>query len=142
MATKLKQNNFAAFAREAAYAPPPDQSAPSANHLASGSTAGARGASWFPSMPSSSSSYQNGGIPTFGESYGGGGVGDEEDGLLGTGSGVNEWETRFGWRVDFEAAVAYLFGPISGVFTFSVDMNAVEVLYSLLRSATPVNIGD
>jgi hypothetical protein len=29
--------------------------------------------------------------------------------------GVNEWETRFGWRVDIEAAVAYLGGPITGV---------------------------
>ena len=69
-------------------------------------------ANWIPSSSSriAESSYQAGGIPTFGDSYGGGG--NAEYG----GSALNEWETRFGWRVDVEAAVAYLLGPISGVW--------------------------
>lgn len=115
MSSTGKQNNFAAFARQAAYVPPPDYPTP----LSASSSSGGAKASWFPSMSSSSNntSYQNGGIPTFGESYGGGG-GQEEEGLLGRGgSGLNEWETRFGWRVDFEAAVAYLLGPVSGTWS-------------------------
>ncbi|KAF8337396.1 uncharacterized protein EI90DRAFT_3144467 [Cantharellus anzutake] len=91
----------ASFAREVQYTPPPDRPM-----VASSSRA-----NWFPSHGSrmGESSYQAGGIPTFGDSYGGGG--DEEHGP----SGINEWETRFGWRVDFEAAVAYLLGPISAL---------------------------
>lgn len=30
------------------------------------------------------------------------------------GGTANSWETRFGWRVDFEAGGAYLLGPLSG----------------------------
>jgi hypothetical protein len=29
---------------------------------------------------------------------------------------ANAWESRFGWRVDFMAAAAYLGGPITGKF--------------------------
>ena len=36
----------------------------------------------------------------------GGGSGDAER--------ANAWESRFGWRVDFMAAAAYLGGPITG----------------------------
>ena len=60
-------------------------------------------------------SYQAGGLPTLGHSPGGGITGfgggagmREEEGI------TNHWETRFGWRVDVLAAVAYLGGPVSG----------------------------
>lgn len=36
----------------------------------------------------------------------------------GEGGAANSWETRFGWRVDFEAAGAYVLGPISGASPF------------------------
>ncbi len=90
------------FAREVQYTPPPDRS-----QMVSSSPR----SNWFPSYSSrmADSSYQAGGIPTFGDSYGGGGSGEYGS------SEQNEWETRFGWRVDLEAAVVYLLGPISGV---------------------------
>lgn len=53
-------------------------------------------------------SYQAGAVPTFGNAYSGGLAAQEDQ------AGNNEWETRFGWRVDVEAASAYLLGPISG----------------------------
>jgi hypothetical protein len=104
----------------APYAPPPDQlpepSSNGTNHPR---------ASWFQKPASfvnaavggagagAYGSYQSGAIPTFG--------GGEQTGITGFGGqdeehGVtNLWETRFGWRVDIEAAVAYLFGPVSGM---------------------------
>jgi hypothetical protein len=94
----------------APYAPPPDQ----ADNATSN---GHPRASWFQRPGGAAggySSYQSGGIPTFGgeqtgiTGFGGGGGIDEEQGPS------NLWETRFGWRVDIEAAVAYLFGPVSG----------------------------
>lgn len=36
--------------------------------------------------------------------------GNEEEGT------INQWETRFGMRVDLLAAAAYLLGPISGKY--------------------------
>ncbi|GAB1525901.1 hypothetical protein RhiTH_009067 [Rhizoctonia solani] len=98
------------FASFTAYTPPPD-----APHEA-GTSKSKR--PWFPAHQSSNfvqnvpgpstGSYQAGGVPTFGTSMGGG-AGHVEDQM-----GANEWETRFGWRVDVEAAVAYLGGPITG----------------------------
>ena len=39
-------------------------------------------------------------------------------GIGSSGSGdaerANAWESRFGWRVDFMAAAAYLGGPVTG----------------------------
>ena len=66
---------------------------------------------WFPSQDSSfvgGSSYQSGGIPSFGASVtSGAGPSNVE-------AQQNQWETRFGLRVDILAAFAYLLGPISG----------------------------
>ncbi|CAE7229635.1 unnamed protein product [Rhizoctonia solani] len=105
------------FASFAAYTPPPD-ALPEA------------GASkfkrpWFPAHQSSnfvqgvagpsSGSYQAGGVPTFGTSIGGG-AGHVEDQM-----GVNEWETRFGWRADIEAAAAYLGGPITALLLLILE---------------------
>lgn len=92
----------------APYAPPPDESdqpgKSGQNHPR---------ASWFqpPTLAPAYSSYQSGGLPSFGKDqagitgFGGGG---EEQGV------TNLWETCFGWRVDVLAAAAYLLGPISG----------------------------
>lgn len=56
-------------------------------------------------------SYQSGGIPTFNTSVAGGaGAAEDVEGQ------TNQWETRYGMRVDVLAAVAYLLGPISGVW--------------------------
>lgn len=66
---------------------------------------------WFPAHVSSSheinTSYQSGGIPTFANSASGGG-GNTSD------TQQNQWETRYGLRIDILAALAYLLGPISG----------------------------
>lgn len=111
---------------------------------------------WFPShseqQASSSSSsaaygtqsYQSGGIPSAGTSYGSssGGIGNSRSGGFGSGgesvslggglgsgatvanqyayddereNAVTMWETRFGMRVDVLAAFAYLLGPVSGM---------------------------
>jgi hypothetical protein len=56
------------------------------------------------------SSYQSGGVPTFNTSAAGGQGAIEE-----IESQTNQWETRFGLRVDALSASAYVLGPISGV---------------------------
>ena len=114
----MSQNTFATFAREVQYTPPPD----SKPLVASASSAKP---SWFASpsagpVSGAETSYQAGGVPSWGDSYGGGGGEQGPDG-----GAVNEWETRFGWRVDFEAALAYLLGPISGA-----DLEIYDALLS------------
>ena len=42
------------------------------------------------------------------------GSGGEGAYLNGEGDRVNAWESRFGWRIDIMAAVAYLGGPVTG----------------------------
>ena len=55
-------------------------------------------------------SYQSGGIPTWETAIGGGSGADEE-----VESQVqNQWETRYGTRVDLLAAWAYILGPVTG----------------------------
>lgn len=111
----MAQDSFATFAREVQYQPPPDSRPLVASTSAK--------PSWFASTSSGSgaeTSYQAGGIPSWSDSFGGGGGGDE----AGPEGAVNEWETRFGWRVDFEAAVTYAFGPISGGCEFSICFEA------------------
>lgn len=55
-------------------------------------------------------SYQSGSIPP--PLYGEPNQSDIESGEGGI--AVGAWETRFGWRVDVEAALAYALGPITG----------------------------
>ena len=55
-------------------------------------------------------SYQSGGVPTWETAIGGGSGADEEV----ESQMQNQWETRYGMRVDFLAAWAYVLGPISG----------------------------
>lgn len=77
---------------------------------------------WFPASSSDAQSYQAGGLPTLGTAYGGGGgVGVGLNGISsavggpgGDDAGINQWETRYGMRVDVLAAFAYLLGPVSG----------------------------
>jgi hypothetical protein len=66
---------------------------------------------WFSaaSRTQPETSYQSGGIPTFDSSQSGG-LGAAEDAE----SQQNQWESSLGFRVDVMAAVAYLFGPLSG----------------------------
>jgi hypothetical protein len=55
-------------------------------------------------------SYQSGGIPTWETAIGGGSGADEE-----VESQIqNQWETRYGMRVDLLAAWAYILGPVTG----------------------------
>lgn len=102
--TSSASQHFASFA---AYTPPPDDPSASRNQSAS--------RPWFPAHASSSPSpagmsYQAGGIPTFATAQAGPSHGRVEEGLNPT----NLWETRFGWRVDVLAAVAYVGGPFTG----------------------------
>jgi hypothetical protein len=67
---------------------------------------------WFPTQPSTRevTSYQSGGIPTWETAIGGGSGADEEA----ESQIQNQWETRFGMRVDLLAAWAYILGPVTG----------------------------
>lgn len=56
-------------------------------------------------------SYQAGGVPTFATSLSGGQVTAEAAETT-----QNQWETRYGMRVDVLAAIAYLLGPVSGAY--------------------------
>ena len=73
---------------------------------------------WFPTQPPTRevTSYQSGGIPTWETAIGGGSGADEE-----VESQIqNQWETRYGMRVDLLAAWAYVLGPVTGARCSSV----------------------
>lgn len=75
---------------------------------------------WLPAQESGQfaiASYQSGGIPTLGSSAGA--VSEEEA------TPINQWETRYGVRVDMLAALAYIFGPVSGALVTIVHVSAV-----------------
>ena len=76
---------------------------------------------WFPAQPSTRevTSYQSGGIPTWETAIGGGSGADEEA----ESQIQNQWETRFGMRVDLLAAWAYVLGPVTGVHCSSASCN-------------------
>lgn len=85
-----------------------------------------------PSMyASSSSSYQAGAIPTWGTSAGGGGGygGEAQE------APVNEWETRFGWRVDVTAAAAYILGPITALVFLILETQSDYIRFHSYQSA-------
>lgn len=114
----------------APYTPPPDD--PS-NAASSSRSAAAR--AWFPHAESSS--YQSGGLPTLGNSYAGGtqyggnvtGFGNQPDGP------TNQWETRFGMRVDVLAAIAYLLGPITALVLLILETHNDYVRFHAYQSA-------
>ncbi|KAG9075535.1 hypothetical protein FS749_012780 [Ceratobasidium sp. UAMH 11750] len=49
--------------------------------------------------------------------------------------GVNEWETRFGWRVDVEAAVTYLGGPVTALILLILETTNDFVRFHAYQSA-------
>ncbi|GLB36165.1 hypothetical protein LshimejAT787_0304530 [Lyophyllum shimeji] len=119
-------SNFASFAP---YTPPPDDPA-----YTSSATTGAPGRPWFPShsfhVHETDTSYQSGGIPTFGTSAAGGvGVAEMSE------AQVNRWETRYGWRVDILAAAAYLLGPISALALLILETQNDFVRFHAYQSA-------
>jgi len=134
----------------APYIPPPDE--PSALPPQSTPTkVAARASAWFQapsstpatyanSTPNAVSganpySYQAGGLPTFGNGsagitgFGGGAGAREEAG------GTNMWETRFGWRVDVLAAVAYLGGPVSALLLLILETQNDYIRFHAYQSA-------
>lgn len=90
--------------------PPPDEGL-----QASTSTTKSPSRPWFPTHASSQgidTSYQSGGIPTFNSSASGGlGAAEEAE------AQQNQWETRYGMRVDVLAAVTYLLSPVTGMWS-------------------------
>ncbi|KAF8597750.1 hypothetical protein BDV93DRAFT_452365 [Ceratobasidium sp. AG-I] len=110
------------FASFAAYTPPPD-APPEA-----GSQSKAK-RPWFPAHQSSNFIQSAGAVPTFGNSMGGGAGHVEEQ------MGTNEWETRFGWRVDVEAAVTYLGGPITALILLILETSNDFVRFHAYQSA-------
>ncbi|KAF5370215.1 hypothetical protein D9615_010066 [Tricholomella constricta] len=89
---------------------------------------------WFPSHASSAheidSSYQSGGIPTFGTSVAGGGGSAEISEAQ-----TNQWETRYGMRVDILAAAAYLLGPITALGLLILETQNDFVRFHAYQSA-------
>jgi hypothetical protein len=88
--------------------PPPDDPGQQSREPASSRFA----RPWFPAQPSTRevTSYQSGGVPTWETAIGGGSGADEEA----ESQIQNQWETRFGMRVDLLAAWAYVLGPVTG----------------------------
>lgn len=110
-------------------APPPDE--PQLDASTSASTPRAAPRSWLPAQahpPSSSTSYQAGGIPTFGTSLAGGDGASPADDIE---SYTNPWETTYGMRVDMLAASAYVLGPLSGVWMLPFKFHCREPNLSL-----------
>ncbi|KZS92968.1 hypothetical protein SISNIDRAFT_454916 [Sistotremastrum niveocremeum HHB9708] len=121
----MSATKFASFAQ---YTPPPDE--PQTQQTASTSRGPIK--PWFPSQSSSYGaglSYQSGGLPTLGASASGGAGSIEED------TPANQWETRFGWRVDVLAAVAYLGGPITALALLIFETTNDFVRFHAYQSA-------
>ncbi|KAL0951171.1 hypothetical protein HGRIS_007902 [Hohenbuehelia grisea] len=116
----MSSSNFASFAP---YAPPPDEPAPSSQPIVR---------PWFPSQSGDAgTSYQSGGIPTFNASMSGGGPSHAEEAE----GQINQWETRYGMRVDMLAAVAYLLGPISALLVLIIETQNDYVRFHAYQSA-------
>ncbi|KAL7422506.1 hypothetical protein Q5752_003154 [Cryptotrichosporon argae] len=133
------------------YQPPPDVPAtdpPEASSSLLGKGKAKR--PWFNRDPSSyGNSYQAGGslsdptaVPTaytndpesaaYASSSRGGGPGEER---------ANAWESRFGWRVDVMAAVAYLGGPVTALLFLILETQNDYVRFHAYQSAlltTPI----
>ncbi|ESK88889.1 hypothetical protein Moror_13251 [Moniliophthora roreri MCA 2997] len=115
------------YASFAPYQPPPDDP-----EYATQSTSTSKKASrpWFPSYRSEETSYQSGGVPTFNNSLSGGyGASQEVE------SQQNQWETRFGFRVDLMAASAYIFGPLSALLVLILETQNDFVRFHGYQSA-------
>jgi hypothetical protein len=104
--------------------PPPDDPGHQSRPLATSRFA----RPWFPAQPSTRevTSYQSGGIPTWETAIGGGAGADEEA----ESQIQNQWETRYGMRVDLLAAWAYVLGPVTGArySSTSCDRSMMRIL--------------
>ncbi|KAG8933062.1 hypothetical protein FRC03_001168 [Tulasnella sp. 419] len=125
------------FAKASAYTPPPDQipqrmsattSKPYAPHQPNFGSQNAQGPSSY------GTSYQAGGIPSFGNAIAGDGYDAEVGGGV-EGGTVNEWETRFGWRVDVVAAASYLLGPITALAFLILETHSDYIRFHSYQSA-------
>ncbi|KAJ4486164.1 hypothetical protein J3R30DRAFT_3444670 [Lentinula aciculospora] len=116
----------------APYMPPPDDPEYSGHTNAPKSKVPSRSRAWFPSHHSSQgSSYQSGGIPTFNDPQTGGfGNSASEES-----ESHNQWETRYGMRVDILSAFAYILGPLSALLVLIVETQNDYVRFHGYQSA-------
>ncbi|KAK6910478.1 hypothetical protein I204_03487 [Kwoniella mangroviensis CBS 8886] len=130
------------------YQPPPD--VPSTDPPESSTKKGKSKRPWFTRDQSSyaTNSYQSGGSisdPTSqAQAYSndpeaagllngsGSGMGN---GAFGEGDRANAWESRFGWRVDFMAAAAYLGGPVTALLFLILETQNDYVRFHAYQSA-------
>ncbi|KAF8203646.1 hypothetical protein BJ912DRAFT_204939 [Pholiota molesta] len=104
------------FASFAAYTSPPDQVEVDAPPRSTGTRS---------SYPDSS--YQSGDIPTF-----------SSPNLFSSpqeGTNSNQWETRYGWRVDLLACSAYVLGPLSALTLLILETHNDYVRFHAYQSA-------
>ncbi|KAG9006446.1 hypothetical protein FRB94_000684 [Tulasnella sp. JGI-2019a] len=134
---------FTSFAKASAYQPPPDHGSSGSLLTAQRPALPAHQSSNFVSPQHASSqagpsmyggsSYQAGGIPSWGSSAGGGG-GHGYDAEVQE-ENVNQWQTRFGWRTDVVAASAYLLGPISALILLILETHSDYIRFHSYQSA-------
>jgi len=113
----------------APYTPPPDDPGVPSNQPPTSRFA----RPWFPAQPSTRevASYQSGGIPTWETAIGGGSGADEEA----EAQIQNQWETRYGMRVDLLAAWAYILGPVSAFCMLVMETHNDFVRFHAYQSA-------
>ncbi|KAE9411128.1 hypothetical protein BT96DRAFT_1011790 [Gymnopus androsaceus JB14] len=117
-------SNPASFAP---YMPPPDDP-----QYTGHSKAPSRSRPWFPSQQSSQGvSYQSGGIPTFNNSQAGGFGNTASEEV----ESQNQWETRYGMRVDMLSAFAYILGPLSALLVLIIETQNDYVRFHAYQSA-------
>ncbi|KAG9050349.1 hypothetical protein FS837_005970 [Tulasnella sp. UAMH 9824] len=135
----MQSSSFSNFAKASAYTAPPDHSNPMSStptrpafpaHQSSNFVSPQSGPSGY-----ASTSYQAGGIPDWGNSAGSGGSGGFGYDAEGQEGRVNEWETRFGWRVDVIAATAYLGGPITALIFLILETHSDYIRFHSYQSA-------
>ncbi|KAL5535571.1 hypothetical protein ACEPAF_3665 [Sanghuangporus sanghuang] len=125
----------------APYTPPPDDPAhrsPAAAPVSSSSRGRTLPRPWFPSQ-AETSSYQSGGLPTLGTAYGSGGAGGVTLGGFGSQpepeAPTNQWESRFGMRIDVLAALAYLLAPFSALACLILETHNDYVRFHAYQAA-------
>jgi uncharacterized membrane protein len=117
-------SNPASFAP---YMPPPDDP-----EYTGRSKTNPRSRPWFPSHQSSPGvSYQSGGIPTFNDSQAGGYGNTASE----QAESQNQWETRYGMRVDVLSAFAYILGPLSALLVLIIETQNDYVRFHGYQSA-------